>query len=525
MRNGLTTRFGDSVLRKIMIEGTAQSYWMASTGTTSYPQPADDIAVDVAIIGGGITGIATAWELARAGRPAVLLEAGRIATGVTGYTTGRLSAAHPWIYAPLRDSLGAEAARLYATSQQDAVDRVVDTAAELGIDCDIERRPSHVYVEPAGRVDDLKTETTAAREAGLAASFGTETGLPYDDDIAGAMRVEEQVQFHPRRYLLGLAEDIVRRGGRIYERTRVVRVDEHPGGRGPHRGPHRLTTDTGVTITARDVVVATLFPVVEHALLDFRLVPLRELVIAAPISVDDDPGGMFITREENTRSVRTAPYGDGRRLLLITGESFPPGDGGEAERHRRLVDWTRRLFKINDVAYWWAAQDLDTTDKIPYVGQFADHLYVATGYARSGMSHGVMAGRLLTALLTDAEPPPWTGLYAPRRTHPAREAAPIAKAALTTARRYAGARLRVRRGSIDDIQPGEGAVIRHAGRPCAVFRDDGGTAHVRSARCTHLGCLVAFNDTERVWECPCHGSRFATDGSVLTGPATEPLAR
>ncbi|HEU5156814.1 MAG TPA: FAD-dependent oxidoreductase [Streptosporangiaceae bacterium] len=497
-----------------MIEGMAQSYWMASSDTTSYPRLTDDFDVDVAVIGGGIAGLCTAWELARAGRPAVLLEGDRIAGGATGYTTGRLSAAHPWIYAPLRDSFGPETARLYATSQQQAVDHVVETARELGIDCDIERRPSHVYVEPAERVDDLKTEAEAAREAGLAASFVTATDLPYD--VAGALRVEEQVQFHPRRYLLGLAEDFVRLGGLVYEETRVTDIDE---GR-----PHRLTTDSGVTVTARDVVVATQFPVIEHALLDFRLVPLRELVVAAPIAAEADPGGMFITREENTRSVRTAPYGDGQRLLLVTGESFAPGGGDVAERQDRLVGWAREHFKINEVECWWSAQDLDTTDKIPYVGRFSDHLYVATGFARSGMSHGVMSGRLLAALLTGTEPP-WTDLYAPRRTHPAREAAPLVKAGLATAQRFLGDRLRARHASIDDIQPGQGAVVRHAGRTCAVYRDDGGTTHVRSARCTHLGCLVAFNATERVWECPCHGSRFATDGSVLTGPATKPLAR
>jgi glycine/D-amino acid oxidase-like deaminating enzyme/nitrite reductase/ring-hydroxylating ferredoxin subunit len=500
-----------------MVEGTAQSYWMASTGTTSYPRLTDDIIVDVAIVGGGIAGISTAWELAHAGRSAVLLEADRIAAAISGFTTGRLSAAHPWTYAPLRDSLGARAAELYARSQQEAVDHVAATAAELGIDCDIERRPSHVYVETADRLDELKTEVEAARNAGLPASFVTETGLPYD--VPGALRVEDQVQFHARRYLLGLAEDFVRRGGQVYERSRVVRLDEGRGGRA-----HRLVTSTGATVIARDVVVATLFPVIGCGLLTFRLTPLRELVIAAPIPEDADLGSMFITREENTRSVRTAPYRDGQRLLLITGESFPPSTADVADRHRRLVDWTRGHFKITEVAYWWSAQDLDTTDKIPYVGQVADHLYTATGYARSGLSHGVMSGRLLAALLTGDEPP-WTRLFAPRRTHPAREAAPIIRAGLANAKRFVGDRLRLRPGSAEEIKPGEGAVVRRDGRPCAVYRDDEGTAHVLSARCTHLGCLVAFNSTERVWECPCHGSRFGLDGTVLQGPATTPLPR
>ncbi|WP_433337615.1 FAD-dependent oxidoreductase [Spirillospora sp. CA-294931] len=498
-----------------MIEARAESYWMASSDATSYPALTEDTAVDVAVIGGGIAGLCTAWELARAGRSPVVLEADRIAAGITGFTTGRLSSAHPWIYAPLRDSLGPGTARLYARSQQEAVDHVVRTAGELGIDCDLEKRASHVYVEPADRIPELKDEVEAVREAGLDASFVTDTDLPYE--VAGALRVEDQVQFHPRRFLLGLADDLLRNGGRIHERTRVL--DLHDGeGR-----PARLTTATGATVLARDVVVATLFPIFHRSLLDFRLIPLRELVIAAPIDEDRDPGAMYITREENTRSVRTAPYGDGKRLLLITGEAFAPGTGGVADRRHRLVEWTREHFEIDKVDYWWSAQDLDTTDKVPYVGQVDDHLYVATGYARSGMSHGVMSGRLLAAQLTGEELP-WAELYAPRRAHPAREAAPVVRSGLSYARRFVEDRVRARGGGTEeDIKPGTGAVVHRDGRPCAVYREHDGSTRVLSARCTHLGCLVAFDDVERVWECPCHGSRYAPDGSVLQGPATEPL--
>ncbi|MFI0354902.1 FAD-dependent oxidoreductase [Actinomadura sp. 9N407] len=495
-----------------MLEGTAQSYWMASSEATSYQAIEGDIEVDVAVVGGGIAGLATAWEATRAGRTAVVIEADRIAAGVTGYTTGRLSSAHPWIYKPLRDSLGLDAARLYARSQQEAVEHVERIAAELGIDCDLERRPSHVYVESRDRVEALKAETDAVREVGLPASFVTETDLPYD--VAGALRVEDQVQFHPRRYLTALAEDLVRRGGQVYERTRVVDVAEG--------SPHRLTTRNGATITARDVVIATLFPIVEHALLSFRLTPLRELVIAAPIAEEDDPGAMYITRQENTRSVRTAPYRDGQRLLLITGESFSPGNHDVAEHHRLLVEWTREHFKVDAIDYWWSAQDLDTADKVPYVGRVADHLYVATGYARSGMSHGIMSGRLLAGLLTGDEPE-WTHLYDPRRAHLEREARPVISAGMSTMRHFIEDRLRTPAGTLDDVRPGTGAVIRHDGHHCAAYREDDGTPHLLSARCTHLGCLVSFNGMEKVWECPCHGSRFAPDGAVLQGPATTGL--
>ncbi|GAA0238728.1 FAD-dependent oxidoreductase [Actinomadura nitritigenes] len=495
-----------------MVEGTAQSYWMASTRPRSYPVLDEDVDADVAVIGGGIAGIATAWELVEAGRSVVLLEADRIAAGVTGYTTGRLSAAHPWIFAQLRDAHGADTARLYARSQQEAVDHVVATAERLGIEADIERRPSHVYVERPDRVEDLRAEAEAAREAGLPASFVTSTDLPYP--VAGALRVEDQVQFHPRRYLLALAERFTKAGGRIYERSRAVELAQGQ--------PSRVATDTGATVRARDVVVATLFPALGTRALDSRLTPLRELVVAAPIAAESDPGALYITREENTRSVRTAPYRDGRRLLLVTGESFPPGTTDVADRQRRLVEWTRRHFRIDDVAYWWSAQDLDTADKIPYVGRVEDHLYVATGYARSGMSHGVMSGRLLTRLIC-GEDSPWADLYSPTRDHPRQEVSTVSQTVATKAKRTVIDHLHAMTRSADDLRRGSGAVIRHDGRLQAIYKDDKGNAHVLSPHCPHSGCLVRFNDTERVWECPCHGCRFAPDGSVLQGPAISSL--
>ena len=287
-----------------MLPGTAESYWMDSTPATGYPPLDGDVEVDVVVVGGGIAGVCTAWELVRAGRSVAVLEADRIASSVTGYTTAKVSSLHTLIYAKIRNSAGAEAARLYAQSQQQAVDRVVAVAAELGIDCDLERLPALTYVESADQVDQVHAEVEAAREAGLAASFVTDTGLPFP--IAGAVRVENQAQFHPRKYLLALAEDFTARGGRIFERTRAVELDEGE--------PCRVTTEHGATVTARDVAVATHYPVFDRALLFARLEPRRELVVAAVIPADRDPGGVFITPEQNTRSVRTTPFRDGQRL-------------------------------------------------------------------------------------------------------------------------------------------------------------------------------------------------------------------
>jgi glycine/D-amino acid oxidase-like deaminating enzyme/nitrite reductase/ring-hydroxylating ferredoxin subunit len=493
-----------------------ESYWLASTGRTSYPRLEGDVEVDVAVVGGGIAGLCTAWELVRAGRRVAVLEADRIAAGVTGYTTAKLTALHTFIYADLSSSAGPAAAELYARSQQDAIEHVVGTAAELGIDCELERLPAYTYATSAEQVEQVRTETDAAAKAGLQAEFVTEVGLPFP--VAGAVRVEHQAQFHPRRYLLALAEAISGRGGRIYEHTRVFGLDEGQ--------PCRLTTENGHTVSAADVVVATHYPVFDRATLFTRLTPYRELVVAAAIDADRDPRGMYATPEQNVRSVRTAPYHDGQRLLIVTGESFPPGAGGVAERYDRLASWTRQRFGGVQIDYRWAAQDNHTTDHLPYVGRLhpgAEHAYVAAGYGGWGMSNGVMSGKLLAALITGT-PLPWTDLYDPRRLHPLREGGRLLKAQAAVAKHFVGDRLRRSHvDSVEDLAPGAAAVVRAGGQRCAVYRDQAGALHAVSATCTHLGCLVAFNDAEQAWECPCHGSRFGIDGSVLHGPANRPL--
>ncbi|WP_326663010.1 FAD-dependent oxidoreductase [Streptomyces canus] len=493
------------------------SYWLETAPGGPRPPLTEDLDVDVAVIGAGIAGLSTAWELTRAGRRVAVLEAGQVAAGVTGHTTAKLTALHTLIYDKLRRTRGAEGARLYARSQSEAIERAASIAEELGVDCDWEQRSAYTYVCDPGRVDELRAEAAAAREAGLPASFVTETGLPFP--VAGAVRVTGQAQFHPRKYLLALAEDLVASGAAVHEHTAVLGLDEGE--------PCRLTTDTRATVTARDVVVATHYPIFDRALLFTRLSPRRELVVAGTIDRERDPDGMYITPEEGTRSVRTAPRDADRRLLIVTGEHFTPGTGDTRSRFDHLGAWASRHFPDVDLTHAWATQDNDPTDTVPLVGPLhpgARHTYVATGFGGWGISGGIMAGRLLTAQIT-GEKCAWSDLYDPRRLRSAvREAPSFLKNQAQVARHFVGDRLRPS-PPLESLPPGEGAVVRVNGDRLAVYRDDEGALHAVSPRCTHLGCLVSFNGAEDAWECPCHGSRFDTNGKVIQGPATKPLER
>ncbi|MEU2623075.1 FAD-dependent oxidoreductase [Streptomyces sp. NPDC007157] len=500
--------------------GIRGSYWLETAPPVEpAPPPSGDFSVEVAVVGGGIAGLSTAWELVRQGHEVAVLEADRLAAGVTGHTTAKLTALHTLIYDHLRRTRGPEGARLYALSQSEAIRHAAGIVAELGINCEWEEAAAYTYAQNPGRVAELRAEARAAREAGLPAEFVTETELPFS--VAGAVRVSGQAQFHPRKYLLALADDLRRRGGAVYERTRVVGLTEGE--------PCVLKTDAGVSVHAEKVVVATHHPVFDRALLFTRLSPRRELVVAGTIDEALAPRHMHITPEQGTRSVRSAPYGDGKRLLLVTGEHFTPGAADVDKRFARLSAWADEHFPGLTITHRWATQDNDSTDSVPLVGPLhhgSRHSYVATGFGGWGLSGGIMAGRLISDLVGGREVE-WSGLYDPRRLGSvAREGMSFLKHQAQVARHFIGDRLPAPTGPRpEDLAPGDGAVVRHGGHHCAVHRDESGRLQAVSATCTHLGCLVAFNRAEQAWECPCHGSRFAPDGRILQGPAVKPLEK
>lgn len=495
-----------------------ESYWI---DTTSAPdrtnRPLRD-EVDVAVIGAGITGLTAGYLLARSGRSVAVLDAGRIASGVSGHTTAKVSAQHALIYDELR-RVSPQTAASYGAAQVAALEWISSESTAIGVDCEFSRRDSFVYSTKERQRTKLRQEAEAAQEAGLPASYVEDAELPVA--AAGAVRFTNQAQFHPRKWLLALADEIESLGSQVHEGTRAVSLSE--------RSVPVVHTDHG-DVRARDVVVATHYPVFDRGGFFARLEPTRELAVSGLVPAEAAPRSMSLDADTKY-SVRTTPDGGpSQTRLIVLGEAYRTGQRVDVQaRYEQLAEWSNQILGMREVTHRWSAHDLSTPDKLPYVGRYhpaARHLWVATGFAAWGMTNGTAAGHLLHDLILGAADPAQRELFDPNRVN-VRSVSTLVHANTVVAAHFGGDRLRaaLNRSTIEKLQPDEATVTRVGTALVAAYCDPAGELHAVSARCTHLGCAVNFNNAEKSWDCPCHASRFALDGSVLHGPAVKPLER
>ena len=499
------------------------SLWTATSASTDYPRLSESERVDVAVIGGGIVGLTAAAELVAADRTVALVERDRIVEGTTGKTTAKVTSQHGVRYRDLIQDAGTGVARAYAHANEAAIDYVEETAAELDADCGFRRLPAYVYTKDSDERRRYRTEAATANHLDLPSTFVDSVPLP-DDAVAG-VRFDDQATFHPREYLLAVAESVVDDGGRIYEETRALDVDDGSGG---SDGLCRVETERG-TLTADAVVVATHFPMVDPSFYFARLYPKKSYLVAVD-AADPPTDGVFYRAGDPYLSVRTCETDEHGTLTLVGGENHKTGQGGStAERFRRVEDAARKHFDVESVPYRWSTQDYVSVDRRPYVGELDryDDVYVATGFGGWGMTNGIASGRLLADLVRDREND-WAEAFDPGRMPDGEATGTLVRENLNVGRQFVGEWARtpfpsVGGRGVDDLSPGEGTVVRRGSDLLAVSRDDGGDLHAVSAVCPHMGCLVDWNDGEGTWDCPCHGSRFEADGHVIDGPAVADL--
>jgi glycine/D-amino acid oxidase-like deaminating enzyme/nitrite reductase/ring-hydroxylating ferredoxin subunit len=499
-----------------------RSLWQSTADTLSFPALEGDAEADVCIVGAGIAGLSVAYELTLAGRSVIVLDHSPIGAGMTGRTSAHLSNALDDRYEKLERVLGADAARIAAESHTGAIDRIAVIAATEQIPCSFERVDGYLFAPPGDDSDGLRREYEAARRAGLRVEWVPRAPFP-EFETGDALRFPEQGQFHPLRYLTGLAHAIRHRGGRIFTGTHVDRME---GGRAA------LAVTARGTVSARHLVIATNTPVNNRFIIHTKQAPYTTCVVGLRYPRGTLPLALFWDTRQSAGQegdayhyVRTWRDRDGD-VLLVGGEDHKTGQHPDIEgAFAALAAWARHRFPGGgDIGWRWTGQVFEPVDGMAFIGRNPhdeDNVYIATGDSGNGLTHGVIAGLVLSSLIL-GQPHPWAGLYDPRRIT-VRSAPAFLQENLNVAAQY---RDHVTGGdweSADAIPPGSGGIVREGLHKVAVFRDDDGDLHRCSAVCPHLKCIVHWNSVERTWDCPCHGSRFDAMGKVLSGPAISDL--
>jgi glycine/D-amino acid oxidase-like deaminating enzyme/nitrite reductase/ring-hydroxylating ferredoxin subunit len=493
--------------------------WAESEAPPSQPPLTADTTVDVCVIGGGIAGLSVAYQLSLEGKSVVLLEAGRIANRMTRRTTAHLSSAIDDQFENLESVRGTEMAQLAYASHQAAVQRIGEIVLHENIRCDFTRVSGYLFNPPNGDRKSLEDEFAAAQRAEVAGVEMLDRSPLPRFDTGPCIHFPYQGQFDPLKYVTGLVRAIEKAGGRIHERTRVRTVESGESA--------KVVTESGSTVTAQSVVCASNAPVIDRVTLHTKQFPYVSYAVGLEVPRGAVPTALYWDTADPYHYMRLrAAEGDGPDELIVGGEDHKSGQDTPGDRFERLAIWARqRVPQCDRILHSWSGMVFETLDGLAYIGHNpgdSPNVYVATGDSGMGMTHGTIAGMLISDLIMGRDNP-WTELYEPSRK-PLRGVKGFAAENLNVATRYLEW---VTTGDVsgpDQVPTGTGAVIRRGLHKVAIYRDDKGELHECSAACPHLGGVVHWNPAMRTWDCPLHGSRFDALGQVLDGPAIGGLA-
>ena len=493
------------------------SVWMDTSENLLRSPLLENTAADVCIVGAGIAGMTTAYLLTKEGKSVVVLDDGPIGGGMTGRTTAHLVNALDDRYFELERMHGETGARLAAESHTEAIDRIETIVKEEAIDCGFERLDGYLFVPPGDSKKILDDEFDAAKRAGLRLEKVERAPLP-SYDTGPALRFPQQAQFHPLKYLAGLARAIEANGGRIHTETHASKIE---GGEGA-----RIETHGGALVKAQAVVVATNTPVNDLIAIHTKQAPYQTYVIGARVPRGSITRALYWDTPDPYHYVRLQSLDGNSDLLIVGGEDHKTGQKDDANRRFGILErWTRARFPgVEGIDYRWSGEVMEPIDGLAFIGRNpldADNVFIVTGDSGNGMTHGTIAGILLTDLIMGRDNE-WATLYEPSRKT-LRSLPEFVLENLNVAKEFTEL---VTPGDVDSIQqikPGSGATIRRGLTKVAVYRDEAGGVHERSAICRHLGCVVNWNTLENTWDCPCHGSRYEAYGRVIQGPANSDL--
>jgi len=495
----------------------SRSVWMDVEVAPDEEPLAKDHSADVAVVGAGIAGLSIAYELVLRGLSVVVLDRGEIAGGMTSRTTAHLAPICDDSLSELLSMRGQDLAKAFQASQNAAVDRIEAIQSELEIDCEFRRLDGILFLDPESDESVLNDEVSAAKEIGVMVK--REKGLPLRTlEDRPLLRYPAQATFHPLKYLRGVAKALMDKGARLHPNTAVVEVKEE-------NDRVELKLESGLTVSAGHAVVATNSPIHDLVALHTKQAPYRTYAMGFEIEAGSIDDALYWDTEEPYHYVRLTPGDDGKDILIVGGEDHKTGEADDAHaRFAALTSWIKTLVpELGPERYRWSGQVMDTLDYCGFIGREAgsQRIFVSTGDSGQGITHGVVASLLIPDLILEQENK-FIEVYDPNRK-PLKAATTYVSENITAVKNFAEYLAPGELTSADELEPGQGAIVRRGLRKIAAFRTKDGDLVERSAACTHLGCHLHWNSFEMCWDCPCHGSHFAPDGSVLNAPAIGPL--
>jgi glycine/D-amino acid oxidase-like deaminating enzyme/nitrite reductase/ring-hydroxylating ferredoxin subunit len=504
--------------------GEQISFWLDSVEPLRFQPLQADLKEEVVIVGAGISGLTTAYCLVKSGRKVTVIEDGFIGSGETGRTTAHIVNALDDFYTELERLHGKENAALLAESHTTAIDLVETIVREEGIDCGFKRVDGYLFLHPTDEIKTLQEEAAATRRVGIQTEL-VETAPGITGEKGPFLKYPRQGQFHPMKYLQALAKAVVKYGGKIFTETHAEKIKE------------KEVIANGFTIQAEHIVVATNTPVNDLVTIHTKQHPYRTYVIAATVPKGSVPFSLWWDTGDHESQwvnmpynyVRVQEYSDQYDLIIHGGQDHKTGQldkegKSQQEIYDTLEQWLRPRFpSIVEVVYRWSGQVMEPVDAVAFIGKNPGdtNVYIATGDSGNGMTHGTIAGMLITDLI-NKKPNAWEKIYDPARIS-LKSAGDFLKEAGNMAAQYADYLKAGEIGSTKKLAADEGAVVRAGLRKIAVYRDKEGTLNAYTAICPHLGCVVQWNPSEKSFDCPCHGSRFTKEGKVINGPAVSDL--
>lgn len=502
-----------------VFEEHSRSLWMDVECAPEARPLRSSKTADICIVGSGIAGLSTAYELSQRGLSVIVLDRGRIGMGMTARTTAHLAPPCDDSFDSLVSARGVDNARMFNESHAAAISRIEAIQKGEKLSCNFRRLPGYLFRAPGTSEDDFRKEYKAARDAG--ADVSRHTGLPFKGmSDADCIRYENQGAFHPLRYLRGLVQAIQRKGGMLYANSTVTEIEE--------KGESvEIRTESGHTVTSGAAVVATNSPINDRVTLQTKMAPYRTYAMALTVPKDAIEDALYWDTLDPYHYVRLQPGPGLADYLIVGGADHKTGEADDAPvRYEALEAWIRALLpQLGKVTHRWSGQVLESIDYTGFIGRNPGNsrVFVATGDSGQGITHGVLAGLLLRDLIVDGKSE-WASLYDPSRK-PASAIGQFVSENVTMLKNLADYVAPGELASFDELEKGRGAIIREGLNKVAAYRDTNGRLHKCAAACTHAGCHVHWNSFEQCWDCPCHGSHFDIDGNVLQGPAVAPLAR